>query len=1033
MPNDCLTQWLHALGYTAEAEALHLAGNMVSGRHPYALEMHALLRPDGPIQAEAVFDVEGVPTVVFVGERYGNPLTAQQLDGIRQRLWNQNLVSVVIAIAGHRAEAMPVRRLANAHATLKLRQARPDGDFSAADVRSSAVVQRFPRWFEAKARVDQALLDNLSRAVDRIQDAGMGRMSAQVLMGQVLFVSYLEHRSIVSDHYRSKRKVGTLHDLIASGDRDGVIALIDRLRLDFNGDFLSRTLATDAHSSPENDSLLPWYELPNDGFEILARFLDRVDLESDQTSFWNYDFSFIPVELLSGLYESFLNPDTRAREGAYYTPRHLATLVVDQAFAASPDPLAERIFDGACGSGILLTTAYRKLIALAQERQGQPLGFQARCDLLLRQIFGGDVNPMACRVTAFSLYLSLLEGLDPTDVLAAQEREGGRLPSLRGSNLCSGGSADIFSDEHPFFGQRFSLILSNPPWAEASGASTSADSWAQAQQVPVVLRQLAGMYSQRALDFLAPGGRVCLILPITLFLGAMSQRFVAGLFARLRPRRLINFGDLQGLLFPTAENTCHVLLAERRANGESSRVPFTETFDYCVPKAELSLAFNRLSLQSADRHEVQTQAIMDDTQRLVALMWGDAYDLGLLTRLSMHGTFGSLWHGKQARWISRKGVHMKDRHRVAVSAEPLRTMPFVTIDILKRGVPVLHSSLLEPWPADRDTVVGLNDKLLAVFEGPRVLFPDGFAREELNARAVFVDGLGSFSSSVGVIAGPREDEALLRFVAVYLRSRLARYFLMLTCAKMLSERNALHLADIEPFPFFAPEAAPSPTAAREALAFVAALTRQIEQLPADTQVTAYADSTELIESAVYDYFGLSALERERVDEAATVLLPSIRPRAYRSLYTARQRPATIAAVRRYAQVLAQTLADWRDRLGGTGHFHVEVLANDPRGLGGIAVVRVQALVDATASSDVMTRVDDALVQRTLQALRSEQLDAVSRAGLTWVLEQQLWTPRGLYLARPLVMRAWLVRTAMRDAEQIVRAVQLNLRPEVVAA
>ena len=97
------------------------------------------------------------------------------------------------------------------------------------------------------------------------------------------------------------------------------------------------------------------------------------------------------------------------------------------------------------------------------------------------------------------------------------------------------------------------------------------------------------------------------------------------------------------------------------------------------------------------------------------------------------------------------------------------------------------------------------------------------------------------------------------------------------------------------------------------------------------------------------------------------------------------------------------------------------------------MVRVQALVDATASSDVMTRVDDALVQRTLQALRSEQLDAVSRAGLTWLLEQQLWTPRGLYLARPLVMRAWLVRTAMRDAEQIVRAVQLNLRPEVVAA
>ncbi|MFZ5053803.1 N-6 DNA methylase, partial [Enterobacter kobei] len=85
-----------------------------------------------------------------------------------------------------------------------------------------------------------------------------------------------------------------------------------------------------------------------------------------------YDFSFIPVELLSGLYESFLGSEQKDL-GAYYTPRNLATLAVDEVFAASKDPLAETIFDGACGSGILLTTAFRRLLAIKEAREHRQL------------------------------------------------------------------------------------------------------------------------------------------------------------------------------------------------------------------------------------------------------------------------------------------------------------------------------------------------------------------------------------------------------------------------------------------------------------------------------------------------------------------------------------------------------------------------------------------------------------------------------------------------------------------------------------
>lgn len=167
-------------------------------------------------------------------------------------------------------------------------------------------------------------------------------------------------------------------------------------------------------------------------------------MRTGQQEFWNYDFSYIPVELLSGLYEAFLSPEQQAKDGAYYTPRNLAVLAVDQAFDTSADPLSETILDGACGSGILLTTAYRRMIAIGEAREGRQLGFAERTKLLTHCIFGGDINPMACRVTAFSLYLSLLEGLAPADILAAQERENAKLPCLKDRNLLAGADAADF-------------------------------------------------------------------------------------------------------------------------------------------------------------------------------------------------------------------------------------------------------------------------------------------------------------------------------------------------------------------------------------------------------------------------------------------------------------------------------------------------------------------------------------------------------------------------------------------------------------
>ena len=58
--------------------------------------------------------------------------------------------------------------------------------------------------------------------------------------------------------------------MVARLDRSGIAALIDRLRSDFNGDFLG----DDRHD--------PWTALSDSGFGLLSQFLSRTDLQTGQ-------------------------------------------------------------------------------------------------------------------------------------------------------------------------------------------------------------------------------------------------------------------------------------------------------------------------------------------------------------------------------------------------------------------------------------------------------------------------------------------------------------------------------------------------------------------------------------------------------------------------------------------------------------------------------------------------------------------------------------------------------------------------------
>ncbi|MBA2079841.1 N-6 DNA methylase [Rhodanobacter sp. PCA2] len=1028
MTDKRLHLWLNGLGYDSASPSLHMAGS-ASSRHPYAPELHDLLQPTDSVGVQAVFDVEGVPTVGFLVDDGSLLLDEARLTTLRQRVWNQGLLSVLLVCTAETVVPVPVVPKRAAGTALSLSDARPDGPLSCADIQSGDVRERYPDWFRQEERVDRKLLANLRETVRHLaaespKGAALSRDDAQYLVGQVLFVSYLEHRGIVSPVYRDKRKVGVLRALVAQRDRAGLEHLLARLKKDFNGDFLE----------PENGTTSLWVELSDRGYEIISDFLDATDLERAQPSFFPYNFRYIPVELLSGIYESFLGRDSKKQLAAYYTPRHLANLVVTQALEHSRDVLAERIFDGACGSGILLTTAFRRMLGEAEaRRQGVQLSLRERITLLKEHIFGSDLSRAACKVTAFSLYLSLLERLEPNDIVALQEDAQVKLPTLQGKNLFSGDAeGDFFSPTNPHLKRRdLTLCLSNPPWMEPDpGERTSADTWVEKvskeaqEKVPRALRQMAADYAWRAEDYLAENGRLCLILPMSLLLKSTSQEFLAGWLTRVIWRRVINFGDLKELLFDDGRFSCVVLLAERRgpdATGQHT-IPPTETFEYWAPKADVGLAFGRLTLHGVDRHEVQTQAIAHSNRELVTRMWGDDFDLALWAKLRLRGTFGDLFRGPRQRWRRRKGFHRTDNavpRTDWVSSRPLWDRPFIRPSHLY-DCPVALPAEAEPFPRREITHLPRDpDDLMDLFNGPRILFPDGPAPDR-SVRAAFVNGPASFMSSVGVIVGPVEDEDLLRFAAIYLRSDLVRYFMVTQLYQLLSDRDRVSLTDIDRFPFYPPERHPQPEAARAIVRQVADMTRVLERTNPLQREQRWMERRPDVERLLENYFGLNDDTQAMVHETVESILPAMRPYGLSRVFELARLRVSESQAAAYTTALRTELEAWRDARGGEGGFAVEAFLTRQDRSGPFGIVRVS--LTPTGKPKAHSTHDDAVVQQVLAQLRQRDLLPLSVSdGLYFVPDVVLVAGDAVYLIKPQAERLWLRRQAHRDAERIVEA------------
>lgn len=155
-------------------------------------------------------------------------------------------------------------------------------------------------------------------------------------------------------------------------------------------------------------------------YSTIRRLLKGEDLDEMQPSLFEfYDFSIIPIEFISNVYELFIGKDNQEKEGAYYTPLFLVDYILKETIENklnTQDGYECKVLDPACGSGIFLVETLRKIIEkyIASGVDVKSTEFKNEIkEITKRNIFGIDKDLNAVQVAIFSIYLTLLDYLDP--------------------------------------------------------------------------------------------------------------------------------------------------------------------------------------------------------------------------------------------------------------------------------------------------------------------------------------------------------------------------------------------------------------------------------------------------------------------------------------------------------------------------------------------------------------------------------------------------------------------------------------------
>ena len=994
--------------------------------------------------AETIFFVDDFPTVLFfkldINLDADTTETEEEIRQLFLKVWNTSHVPLFfVALPGeiriYNAYQKPIKRdeWATEDRWLKRIQSITEivelSEFARPQVESGQLFQQRSKDFDRQNRVDQWLLKNLRLLRQRLEGANREKREyAHALIGRSIFIRYLEDRKVLVEDYFTdidgSREYQSYTDVLVS--KEDTYQLFRKLRQDFNGDLFP--LSEEEESSIEEADL-----------HLLRSFLQGRSMGNQpDLLFWAYKFDIIPIELISNIYEEFYHENGAEEDkGTHYTPTSLVDFLLSQTLTQERLDNGARVLDAACGSGIFLVEAFKRMAYHLRHQQGvEQLSQTDLENLLTEKIVGFDINESAIQVAAFSLYLAFLDFREPPDIRANKalpkliynpdqpENSGKSLYHTNAFYLTEGEKTELekrIAEKNRYLGRAndirasqfpilpienlsFDVIIGNPPWgSDDSPDGDIALQWCQAFRYPLGYKELSQCFMWRLHRLLKSDGEIGLLVSTGIFFKHQdkSQTFREQWLLQNQIRAVYNFAHVRRVFFQSAiAPFAAIFYAPFYAKEETL---LKNKISYITVKRQAFI--ERLQVVMIDRsdlHKVRQGDILNHEWQWKTYMWGNQNDVELIGELkSCYSKFSNFVNEFGTGFQESGTPNNKSTHELGVDFELKSTKFYKNDEFSNLVTPIKHRQIHRV-------------RNIELYRGTRLIIKRGIPRSkgklgEIQAR-IAVEPFAFNDDFVGFRIDSLNETQQLLLLGITLSS-LAKYFHFLTCSMWGLWHHKIHTNEHLSLPinFFTD----SPLQKR-----IISVVNQIRSSQGtatlfDPYSIGWQAMQDELDEAIFDLYVLSQAQRDLVRDMCQVTIEF----SYDGMNAQAVKPPPVESLERYKDAFLDV---WQDRLSPRG-MELEARIFAPQN--GLLVGMAFELVDLGTAQVHNTVTDNVNWQRWFRRLsRSLPQERSSQIYVDRTIKELSDSDSSMFIIKKAERRLWTKSMARQDAQELLTEV-----------